>query len=135
MSDYSKSEISIAKPRLNLQHHQQPDNIRKSTADTTLHSIQPEALSARGLCGITTNTSAAAFSAETVKTPNFAQSQSFVFPGSSSAAQINHHPGGSSGGKTASVQRFAVVCSNDCYNDYINNNIYPTSYLRPPVEP
>lgn len=42
VSNFSKSEVTGKKPRMQMQHD------RKSTADTTLHSIQPDILSPRG---------------------------------------------------------------------------------------
>ena len=90
VSDFSKSDVTATKPRMNFQ----PD--RKSTADTTLHSIQPEVLSARGP-GITYKST---FSPEAISTPNFAQRHSVVFPVTSQYNQICP--------SSASVQRFAA---------------------------
>jgi len=42
VSDFSKSEVTGKKPRMNV-----PGD-RRSTADTTLHSVNPDILSARG---------------------------------------------------------------------------------------
>lgn len=42
VSNFSKSEVTGNKPRMQMQHD------RKSTADTTLHSIQHDILSPRG---------------------------------------------------------------------------------------
>ena len=112
VSDFSKSEVAVPKPRINVQ----PD--RKSTADTTLHSIQPEVLSARGL-GLT-NTST--FSGETLFTPNFAQRQSLVFPEPTSQRQQICFGGQYS---SASVQRFAATSAYSGKKNQNNNLAVP----------
>ena len=98
VSHFSKSEATGKKPRMNVQ--QQYD--RKSTADTSFHSFQPEntVLSARGLA----NTSI--FSYEASQAQILASRQSSVYSVTPSQAQQICPP-------VALPQRFAAGSKSD----------------------